>query len=61
MLILRLIGILTLITIGVALALYVFKRDQRYLRFARSVFLAALVFAMLAMAFYAAERLLLAA
>lgn len=61
MLILRLIGILTLITIGVALALYVFKRDPRYLRFARSVFLAALVFAMLAMAFYAAERLLLAA
>jgi len=59
MLILRLIGIVALITIGVSLALYAYSRQRSYLRFAWRVFLATMVFVLLLMAFYAAERLLL--
>lgn len=59
MLILRLIGIFALIAIGVSLALYVVRREQRYLRFAWRVFLGTLGFVALLMVFYAAERLLM--
>jgi len=59
MLLLRLVGILALVSIGVCFALYAVSRDQRYLRFAWRVFLATLVFAVLLMLFYAVERLLL--
>lgn len=61
MLLLRLIGVLASISIGVALALYLVTRERRYLRFAWRIFLATLVFVLLLMAFYAAERLLLVA
>lgn len=56
---LRLIGILALIAIGVALALYTIRRERRYLRFAWRIFLGALVFVALLMVFYIAERLLM--
>jgi len=59
MLLLRLIGLLVLITIGVSLALYAWYREPRYLRFAWRVFLGAIAFVLVLMAFYAAERLLL--
>jgi len=59
MLILRLIGIFALIAIGVSLALYVVRREQRYLHFAWQVFLGTLAFVVLLMVFYAAERLLM--
>ena len=59
MLLLRLIGLLALITIGVSLALYAWNREPRYLRFAWRVFLVAIAFVLVLMAFYAAERLLL--
>ena len=58
MLILRLIGIFALMAIGVSLALYVYTRQRRYLQFAWRVFTAAVMFVLLLMAFYAAERLL---
>jgi len=58
MLILRLIGILSLITIGVSLALYAYSRQRRFLQFAWRVFTATILFVLLLMAFYAAERLL---
>jgi hypothetical protein len=58
-LILRLIGILALVTIGVSLALYAIRREQRYLRFAWRIFLGTLVFVALLMVFYIAERLLM--
>jgi hypothetical protein len=51
--------LLALITIGVSLALYAWNRESRYLRFAWRVFLGAIAFVLVLMAFYAAERLLL--
>lgn len=60
MLILRLVGALVLITIGAALVLYLFTRDRRYLMFAWRVFQFGVIFAMVLMAFYVLERLLLA-
>jgi len=59
MLLLRLVGILALVAIGVSLALYAVSRDRRYLRFAWRIFLGTLVFAGLLMLFYAAERFLM--
>jgi hypothetical protein len=59
MLLLRLFGLLALIGIGVSLGLYAWRRDPRDLRRAWRIFLAALVFALALMAFYAIERLLL--
>lgn len=60
MLLLRLVGLVALITIGVSLALYAWHRDRRYLRFAQRTFLATLAFALALAAFYAVERLLIA-
>jgi hypothetical protein len=59
MLLLRLVGILALVSIGVCFVLYAVSRDQRYLRFAWRVFLGTLAFAALLMLFYAAERFLM--
>lgn len=59
MLLLRVVGILALVTIGVSFALYAVSRDRRYLRFAWRVFLGTLLFAVLLMLFYAAERFLM--
>lgn len=58
MLILRIIGLFALIAIGVSLALYAYSRQRRFLQFAWRIFLGTLVFALLLIAFYAAERLL---
>ncbi len=58
MLLLRLIGILAFIAIGVALALYAFSRERRYLRLAWRILTAVAVFALVLVAFYAAVRLL---
>lgn len=59
MLLLRIFGLLSLIGIGVSLGLYAWSRDGRYLRLAWRIFLATIAFALLLMAFYAAERLLM--
>lgn len=58
MLLLRLVGLLALIAIGVSLALYAYSRQRRFLQFAWRIFLGTLAFALLLIAFYAAERLL---
>ena len=59
MVVLRLIGILALITIGLGLVLYLFTRNRRYLTFAWRVFQFAVVFLMVFMALYVLERLVL--
>ncbi len=59
MLILRLLGILLLITVVASLALYAITRQRRYLRFAWRAFLFALILVLLVMAFHVAERLLM--
>ncbi|MBI4193907.1 MAG: hypothetical protein HY526_02390 [Betaproteobacteria bacterium] len=56
---LRLIAILLLITIGLALVLYLFTRNRRYLTFAWRVFQFAVVFLVVFMALYVLERLVL--
>lgn len=61
MLILRLVGVLALIAVGAALLLYVFTQNRRYLSVAWRVFQFAALFAIVAMAFYVIERLLLIA
>lgn len=60
MLVLRLVGVLALITIGAALVLYLFTRNRRYLTFAWRCFQFSVIFAAVLMAFYVVERLLLA-
>lgn len=57
--VLRLVGILALITIGLALVLYLFTRNRRYLNFAWRVFQFAVVFLIAFMALYVLERLVL--
>ncbi len=59
MVVLRLIGILALITIGLGVVLYLFTRNRRYLTFAWRVFQFAVVFLMVFMALYVLERLVL--
>lgn len=59
MIVLRLIGILVLITIGASLGMYLFTRNRRYIDFARRVFQLAVVFVMVFMALYVVERLVL--
>jgi hypothetical protein len=60
MLVLRLVGALALITIGAGLILFLFTRNRRYLTFAWRVFQFTVIFAIVLMAFYVLERLLLA-
>lgn len=59
MIVARLVGLLVLITIGVAMVLYLFTRNRRYLTFAWRVFQFAVVFLMVLMALYVLERLVL--
>lgn len=59
MVVLRLIGILVLITIGASLVMYLFTPNQRYLRFAWRVFQFAVVFLVVFMVLYVVERLVL--
>jgi hypothetical protein len=59
MLVLRLIGILVLITIAGSLAMFLFTRNRRYLTFAWRVFQFAFVFLLVFMALYVLERLVL--
>lgn len=59
MFVLRLIGLLTLITIGGSFALYLFTRNRRFLMFAWRVFQFAVAFLLAFMALYVLERLVL--
>ena len=59
MLVLRLVGILVLIRIVGAIALYLFTRNRRYLTFAWRVFQFAFVFLLVFLALYVLERLVL--
>ncbi len=59
MLLLRIVGILTAITIGSALVAWLFTRDRRYLVLSTRVAKAALVFALLVLVLMAAERLII--
>jgi hypothetical protein len=61
MLVLRLVGILLLIAIVGAVALYLFTRNPRYLTFAWRVFQFAFIFLLVFMALYVLERLVLVA
>ena len=61
MLVLRLVGILVLIAIVGAIALYLFTRNRRYLTFAWRVFQFAFIFLLVFMALYVLERLVLVA
>jgi hypothetical protein len=58
-LVLRLVGILVLIGIVGAIALYLFTRNRRYLTFAWRVFQFAFVFLLVFLALYLLERLVL--
>ncbi len=59
MLVLRLVGLLVLITLAGSIALYLFTRNRRYLIFAWRVFQFAFVFLLVFMALYVLERLVL--
>ena len=59
MFVLRLIGLLVLITIVGSFALYLFTRNRRFLTFAWRVFQFAFVFLLVFMALYVLERLVL--
>jgi hypothetical protein len=59
MFVLRLIGILALITIVGSIGLYLFTRNRRYLTFAWRVFQFACVFLVVFLALYVLERLVL--
>ena len=58
MVIVRLLLILSLAAIGVSLALYLIRRDRRYLRFVVQVLKVTLILLAAVLLFYAAERLL---
>ena len=60
MFVLRLVGFLLLITIGVALVLYLFTRNRRYITFAWQAFRYAMVFAIIVLVFVLLDRLLMA-
>jgi len=59
MLVLRLVGLLVLITIAGSFALYLFTRNRRFLTVAWRVFQFAVVFLLVFMALYVLERLVL--
>jgi hypothetical protein len=58
MLLLRLLGILTVLTIGASVLTWVISRDPRYLKFAWRIAQGALVIALTLMGLMAAERLM---
>lgn len=59
MLVVRWLGLLVLITIAGAIAMFLFTRNRRYLTFAWRVFQFAFVFLLVFMALYVLERLVL--
>ena len=59
MLILRILGFLTLLSIGGCFVMYLVRRDRRYLRLAGQIFRFSLVVIAAAMAFHLLERLIL--
>jgi hypothetical protein len=59
MLILRIIGVLAVIAIGVNLLLWLFTANRRYLQWSWNIGRAALVFALAVMVLFMAERLIL--
>jgi len=56
MLVLRILGALLIVVVGVSLVVYVVTRDRRWLRFVRQTVLFGLVILMIFMALYALER-----
>jgi len=56
MLVLRILGALLIVVVGVSLVVYVVTRDRRWLRFVRQIVLFGLVILMIFMALYALER-----
>ncbi|MDP1612032.1 MAG: hypothetical protein Q8M11_13350 [Sulfuritalea sp.] len=59
MLLLRIIGILTVITIGSGIVAWLFTRDRRYLLLSGRVAKWALIFALVVLVLMAAERLII--
>ncbi|MCM2307290.1 MAG: hypothetical protein NDI91_07465 [Sulfuritalea sp.] len=59
MLLLRIIGILTAITIGSGIVAWLFTRDRRYLVLSGRVALGALILALVILVLMAAERLII--
>jgi len=59
MVVLRLIGLLVLITLAGSVVMYLFTRNRRYLTFAWRVFQFAFVFLLVFLALYVLERLVL--
>lgn len=60
MLLIRLAGVLVLLSVLACLALYLLSRDRRYLRWATRLLIFAVAAVLLVAGFYAAERLLMA-
>jgi len=58
-LVLRLIGVLVLITVAGSITLYLFTRNRRFLTFAWRVFQFAFIFLLVFMALFVLERLVL--
>lgn len=59
MIVLRLAGFLTLISIGASLVMYLITRNPRYLKFAWRIVQVAAVFLIVFMVLYVLERLVL--
>jgi hypothetical protein len=59
MVVLRLVGILVLIALAGAVALYLFTQNRRYLTFAWRVFQFGFIFLLVFVTLYALERLIL--
>ena len=59
MLLLRIVGMLTAITIGSALLAWLFTRDRRYLVLSGRVAKVALIFVLVVLVLMAAERLII--
>lgn len=58
MLVLRIVGILTVIAIGSGILAYLFTREQRYLRLAGRIAKYALIFALVVLALFVLERVI---
>jgi hypothetical protein len=59
MLVLRLLGALLIVVVGVAAVVYIVTKDRRWLRFARQSLVFGLIILLIFLALYALERLLL--
>ena len=58
MLILRILGVLVIVTLGVSILAYLFSRNRRYLRFAFLVFKYSLFFAVAVLSLFMLERII---